>query len=77
MQCHPPASSALPIPPAKPETIQQGTAVTGLIPTGFPYAGDVKSLGHNKSLELFLCVPRALCISVETFQVECIGANTS
>ncbi|RMC14409.1 hypothetical protein DUI87_09505 [Hirundo rustica rustica] len=69
-------SSALPSPPEEPRGIRNGTPVTGLIPPGFIYANDVKSLGLGQSFKLLGFVPYALCISVETFWVWYVVANT-
>ncbi|RMB92659.1 hypothetical protein DUI87_30968 [Hirundo rustica rustica] len=45
-----------------------GTPITGLIPPGFTYANDVKSLGLGQRFDLAELVPHAVCNSVETFQ---------
>lgn len=65
-----------PILPEEPVTVQQGTPVTRVIPPGFTYTNDAKSLGLCQSVELLLLVPHFACISVETFQAWYIEADT-
>lgn len=56
-------------------SIHSDPSITGLIPAGFSYASDIKSLGLGQSLPVF--VPHAVCISVEIFQAWYSVANTS
>lgn len=77
MQCHPPTSPALPIPPKDPVTIQHGTTLTGLIPRGFTHASDVIFLGLDQGFDLLLLTLYAAHVCVETCQVWFIVVNAS
>ncbi|RMB99633.1 hypothetical protein DUI87_23886 [Hirundo rustica rustica] len=61
------APFGLSIPPKVPVTIQQGTPVTGLLPPGFTYACDVKSLVLGQSFELIWFVPPAAVVVFEKY----------
>lgn len=50
IECHPPASSALPFLPEDPVTIQQGCHRTG--PTSFTDANDIKSLALGNTFQV-------------------------